>query len=97
MPVFRLAPIDIRASDEKWQASTLKEPLWVEARDDLAARHLVEAATLTMVDVRPGRRLLFSPWLDDVVTSCWVDTDATTPPVGHLATASGRMIEIPGF
>ena len=65
-------------------------------RDDLAARHLVEAATLTMVDVRPGRRLLFSPWLDDVVTSCWLDPEAAIPPAGHLTTASGKTIEIPG-
>lgn len=55
MTLFRLAPIDIRAGDEKWSASTIQEIVWVEARDELHARHLVEAATLKMVDLKPGR------------------------------------------
>ncbi|MEH2488747.1 hypothetical protein [Bradyrhizobium sp. AZCC 2230] len=49
MSVYRLAPIDIRADDEKWAASNLKEAVWVEAPDEMAARHLVESATLRMV------------------------------------------------
>jgi hypothetical protein len=70
MTVFKLAPIAVRTGDEKWAASNLKEAVWVEARDELTARHLVEGATLQMQDVQPGRKLnIFSPWLDDVVTS----------------------------
>jgi hypothetical protein len=61
VPIFKLAPIDIRANDEKWAASNFKEAVWVEARDDLEARHLIEAATLKMQDFQPGRKLLFSP------------------------------------
>lgn len=71
MTIFRLAPIDIRIDDEKWSTSMIQEAVWVEARDDLHARHLVEAATLKMVDVKPGRLMLFSPWLDEVITSCF--------------------------
>lgn len=77
MPVFKLAPIDIRANDEKWGASNLKEVVWVEARDEMEARHLVERATLQMQDVKPGKKLnIFSPWLDDVVTLCLADREA---------------------
>ncbi|WP_271587640.1 hypothetical protein [Bradyrhizobium sp. CCBAU 53415] len=55
MTIFRLSPIDILSGDEKWSASTIQKTAWVEARDDLHARHLVEAATLKMVDAKPGR------------------------------------------
>lgn len=94
MPVYRLAPIEIRASDDKWAASNLKEAVWVEAPDELTARHSVEAATLRMVDFKPGQKLIFSPWLDDVVTSCQVDADVGAPPEGQLMTASGKAIKI---
>ena len=90
MPVYKLAPIDIRSDDPKWTASTLKEMVWVEAPDDLTARRFVEGATLKMVDFKPGQKLIFSPWLDDVVTLCWPDRDAEPPPTGSLVTAGGK-------
>lgn len=95
MTIYRLAPIDIRADDEKWSASTLQEPVWVEASDELHARHLVEAATLKMVDVKPRQRLLFSPWLDQVVTSCFPDSDAGKPAKGKLLTTAGKSVAVP--
>jgi hypothetical protein len=61
MSIYKLAPIDIRSGDENWAASNLKEAVWVEAPDDLAARHLVEGATLKMLDFKPGQKLIFSP------------------------------------
>jgi hypothetical protein len=95
MPVFKLAPIDIRANDEKWGASNLKEVVWAEARDEMEARHLVERATLQMQDVKPGEKLnIFSPWLDDVVTLCLADREAKPPPLGHLVTAGGKAIKL---
>jgi hypothetical protein len=33
MSVYKLVPIDIRNDDPKWAASTLGEPVWVEAPD----------------------------------------------------------------
>jgi hypothetical protein len=95
MTVFKLAPIDIRASDEKWAASNLKETVWVEARDDLDARHLIETATLKMQDYQPGKTLLFSPWLDEVVTSCQIDREVEAPSEGHMRTAGGKLIKLP--
>lgn len=95
MTIFRLAPIDIRANDEKWSASTLREVVWVEARDELHARHLVEAATLKMVDRKPGWPVLFSPWLDQVITSCFPDHDTKKPLKGQILTADGKAIAIP--
>lgn len=86
--------LDIRSSDPKWAASELKEPVWVEAPDGLAARHLVEGATLKMMDFRPGQKILFWPWLDEVITSCMVDNDAKVPPAGHLVTAGGKNIKV---
>jgi hypothetical protein len=56
VPIYKLAPIDIRSDDPKWAASTLKEPVWVEAPDDLAACHLVEGASLQW-------------WISDLVNS----------------------------
>ena len=94
MPVYKLAPIDSRADDPKWATSTHKEGVWVEAPDDLAARHLVEGATLKMVDFQPGQKLLFSPWLDDVVTTCWPDPEAPSPLQGNLVTASGKTVKL---
>jgi hypothetical protein len=95
MPVFKLAPIDIRVNDEKWAASNLKEAVWVEARDEMEARNLVEGATLQMQDVKPGKTLnIFSPWLDDVVTSCLIDREAKAPPQGHLGMAGGKAIKL---
>lgn len=84
MPVFRLAPIDIRARDEKWEASTIKEAVWVEAIDELAARHLIERATFKMIEVKAEQRMIYSPWVDDVVTICWPDQDVPAPPLGTL-------------
>jgi hypothetical protein len=95
MSVYRLAPIDIRANDEKWAASNLKEAVWVEANDEMAARHLVESVTLKMVDFKPGRPLIFSPWLDDVVTSCHRDPEAEAVPPRHLRTHAGKLIALP--
>ena len=97
MPIFKLSPIDIRAGDAKWAASALKEPVWVEARDDLAARHLVESATLKMIDVKPGHTLIFSPWLDDVVTSCHPEREAKELPPDSILMASGKVIKILGL
>ncbi|MGY4234989.1 hypothetical protein ACVIIW_003936 [Bradyrhizobium sp. USDA 4449] len=96
MTIFRLSPINTRSGDEKWSASTVQETVWVEARDDLHARHLVEAATLKMIDAKPSRPTLFSPWLDQVITSCFPDNDAKRPAKGQMLTASGKAIAIPG-
>lgn len=95
MPVYKLAPIESRRSDPKWAASTLQEAVWVEARDDMDARHMVESATLKMVDFKPGKPMLFSPWVDDVVTSCWSDSGAKPPPTGSLLNAAGKTVKLP--
>jgi hypothetical protein len=92
MPVFKLEPSDIRVNDAKWAASNLKEAVWVEARDDLDARHLIEVATLRMQDFQPDKKLLFSPWLDDVVTPCQLDKDPGRPPDGHLSASLPAMM-----
>lgn len=95
MPLFKLSPIATRLDDEKWAASNLKEPVWVAARDELAARHLVEGATLQMVSVQPERKLnIFSPWLDDVVTTCQCDAETQEPPEGYLVTANGKKLKL---
>ena len=96
MTIFRLAPIDIRTNDEKWVTSTIQKTVWVEASDDLHARHLVENATLKMAERQPERKILYSPWLDPVITTCFPDKDAKHPPKGRLLTAEGKAIEIPG-
>ncbi|WP_234682998.1 hypothetical protein [Bradyrhizobium monzae] len=86
---------DTRENDEKWAASNLKEAVWVEAADKMAALHLVESATLRMVDFNPGRPLIFSPWLDDVVTSGHRDLEAEVVLPGHLRTQAGKLVALP--
>jgi hypothetical protein len=93
MPIFRLAPIDIRADDENWAASNLEEGVWVEARDDLDARHQIEAAEDARLPA--WQKLLFSPWLDDVVTSCQIDREAEAPSEGYIRTDGGKLIKLP--
>lgn len=96
MPTFKLMPISARLEDEKWAASNLKEAVWVDARDELDARHKVESATLKMVDRKPGSKILYSPWLDDVVTTCWPDAETAMPDQGHILTSSGKQVRVPG-
>lgn len=70
--------------------------MWVEPRDELHARHLVEAAPLRMVDLKPGRPPPFSPWLDQVITSCFPDHDAKKQTRAQMLTGSFPPVTFPG-
>ena len=91
MPVFRLDPIIERLDDPSWAASRFKEACWIIARDEANARLQLQSIALRMVDVVPGRKFLYSPWLSVQLTQCAEDG---SPPVsmkeGIVWTISGK-------
>ncbi len=93
MPVFKLEPVGEKTSDERWATSTLCETCWVNARSDIDARVAIEGATIRMVDVRPGEKILYSPWQDEGFVICLVD-DTKDVPEGHFVTAKGRVLDL---
>jgi hypothetical protein len=86
MTVFRLDPFPHRLTDPRWQASTVTELIFVGATTDQEARALAAQRTLTAA---VG---LQSPWLDDHLTSCVIETSKTDVPVGTVITADGQLI-----
>jgi hypothetical protein len=91
MPVFRLFPVVERLDDPSWAASRFKEVCWIIARDEADARLQLQSIALRMVDVVPGRKFLYSPWLSVQLTQC---TEDGFPPVsmkeGIVWTISGK-------
>ena len=91
MPVFRLDPVVERLDDLSWAASRFKEACWIIARDEADARLQLQGIALKTVDVVPGRKILYSPWLSVQLTQCAEDG---SPPVsmkeGIVWTISGK-------
>jgi hypothetical protein len=93
MPIFYLEPKDGNVSDPSWEASYLKEGCWVEARTEELARHKVEGATLRMLDVKPGRPVVFPPWTQPRLTDCKPDEPPRDIPAGKVLTESGQLLD----
>jgi hypothetical protein len=91
MPVFRLDPISTRCDDPRWEASRFRETCWIIARDEDDARQQLQGIALKVVDMIPGRKILYSPWLISELADCKLDT---SPPVslkeGIVLTISGK-------
>jgi hypothetical protein len=92
MPIFYLAPREESSADPRWEATSLKEGCWVEARTAEEARLKVEMATIAMVDFVPGRPKLYSPWRDQTLTDCRSDNPSLEIPEGAIVTVTGRTI-----
>jgi len=91
MPVYRLEPI--KADDPSWQASSVKDALWVRADLDNSAREKVAHATMTAA--KPAGRFAsvkLSPWYQSAVTSCQLDHSRTDVPEGAVVRADGRKV-----
>ena len=89
MPIYRLDPDNDGLGDRSWEASTLKDSCWVRADNEDDARRKVEGATIRMVDVVQGRPVVFSLWLSNSLTHCYLDIPALDIPEGIVVGAIG--------
>ena len=91
MPVFCLEPITANLDDPTWRASLFKEACWIIARDQIDARYQLQGIALKMVDMAPGKNILYSPWLNPHIVECVEDIH---PPAsmkeGTVWTRSGK-------
>jgi hypothetical protein len=93
MSVYRLDPIKL--GDLRWQASTVKECLWAAAATPDRAREIVAARTAVVIAIAPSGQsapTLQSPWLDDAITTCVLETSRNDVPDGAVIAADGRWI-----
>ena len=90
MTVYRLDPK--RPYDLSWQASRVKEPVWVSATIEDAAREKVARATLMAVRLPKGYPPITSPWLLANVTTCILDLSRTDIPRDKVVAADGRAL-----
>jgi transcriptional regulator with XRE-family HTH domain len=89
--VFRLDPIDL--SSPAWQASTTNSLVWVREDNPDAARKRVANRTLRAVPMRPGQKLLQSPWCSEKLTSCAMETRKTDVAFRQVVRVDGRPID----
>jgi hypothetical protein len=92
MRVYRLEPI--KPDDPSWEASTVKETVWVWATDDKSARDKVAGATLLARRKSVGVTLKAaqSPWRLYDVTSCKPDPARSNVPPYKPITRDGRVL-----
>jgi hypothetical protein len=90
LSVYRLDPINF--TDPCWQASSVKELLFVGANNDNAAREFAAQKTTMMVPRARFPAKLHSPWLDAKITSCGLETSKHDVAEGQVVTASGRPL-----
>lgn len=92
MSVYRLDPISL--NDPCWQASSVKELLFVGARSDKEARQFAAGKTMAMVTAARFASKLHSPWLDSEITSCVLKSSKNDVPEGQVVTARGYPLPI---
>jgi hypothetical protein len=91
MSVYRLDPIDM--DDLCWQVSTEKKPLWASAATPATARELAAIKTTELhAPTRLFAPIPLSPWLDERLATCTVDTSKGDIPVGTVIRADGSVV-----
>ena len=97
MSVYRLSPISTTLGRRRWRTSRVNDVVWVLAETSGKARERVASATVEFS--RPTRRfapiIVQSPWLDEALALCVLDTSKTDVPDGVVITAHGRLFPIP--
>ncbi len=73
MTIYRLTSVETTQNHPRWQASTLRGPIWLKAASEDAARKMVQDASLKLTQEIPGKPPLLSPWIDARVTECRSD------------------------
>jgi hypothetical protein len=89
--IFRLDPTDLE--HPAWQASTIKQSVWVRAELECFAREKVARVTATLV--KPLGRystIQQSPWYLEKLTTCTLDPTRAGVPVDQVTTADGRLL-----
>src|SRR5262249_28658761 len=91
MRLYRLTPI--KMDDPSWEASSIKEAVWVWATLPDSARDKVAHATLVAMKPRARFAPIFaSPWRLYAVTSCEPDPCRTDVPLDKPIIADGRPL-----
>jgi hypothetical protein len=67
------------------------ESVWAGAPTPEKARELVDRKTLTFTPAQPPRLIVYSPWLDNQLTTCDLDT-ARTVSEGEVIRANGKPV-----
>jgi hypothetical protein len=93
MPIFYLEPKHDTKSDPRWEASYVSEGCWVVAESEEVARLRLDGATKRFVDMKPGQKIVYSPWIDPTVTTCKEGKPPRDIPDGKVLTSSGKLID----
>lgn len=92
MHIYRLDPVF--PLDARWaQLSSISEAVWTGADNASEARENVAAKTA--IPDKPATAhapLEASPWLNDLLCTCVMETDSIEVPKGSVVTATGRPI-----
>jgi hypothetical protein len=90
MPIFRFDPTPETVNDPRWEASKIREPFWIRAQTQNAARERAALILVNFVTRRTGRPMVYSPWLDPKFADCDVDQPSVDVPDGIIVTLSGH-------
>jgi hypothetical protein len=90
--IFRLDPILTGQNDPKWESSHIKEVVWARATTPAKAREVVAIKTLTVIPRRSDDLTLLSPWCDDRLATCVLDTARTDILAGAVIRADGKPV-----
>jgi hypothetical protein len=90
VPVFRLDPVPETANDPRWEASKIHEPFWIVAASEAQAREWASLILTNFVTRRPGKPVVYSPWLDAAFADCAADNPPLSVPDGIIVTVGGQ-------
>jgi len=68
MPIWKLEPVDPMA--DHWRRSTWAATVFIRAKDELAAREMVQNAYGVAPAVTPGAETPLLPWIHDLISTC---------------------------
>lgn len=94
MPSFYLEPKDDDLSAPEWEATSVKEGVWVTADDENHARMIMQLATPVMTGRREGHKIVFSPWLNPELTTCVLENPPEPLPEGKIRTTGGKLMDV---
>ena len=86
--IYRLAPIDARHSS--WRHCEERDTVWACARTPQRARDLVTAKTGFAA---PDANEIKSPWQDETVTSCVLDSTMSLMDADTVVRQDGSLVD----
>jgi hypothetical protein len=94
MSTYYLEPSNGDTSDPSWEASTLTEGCWTEARSEELARRQVEQATFKAILPKLEGNTVRSPWTQPGLVQCRIDESQKSVPSSQVLSKSGKIIDI---